>query len=87
MQLRPGLAAALKEARAARCPLIVSRLDRLSRNVHFITGLMEHKVHFVVAALGRGCDGAGATVAGQAATQWKWGGGSSGLCLSQADPG
>src|SRR5277367_3238016 len=54
--LRPGLAAALKEARAARCPLIVSRLDRLSRNVHFITGLMEHKVHFVVAALGRDCD-------------------------------
>ena len=54
--LRPGLAAALKEARAARCPLIVSRLDRLSRNVHFITGLMEHKVHFVVTALGRDCD-------------------------------
>ncbi len=52
--LRPGLAAALKEARIARCPLIVSRLDRLSRNVHFITGLMEHKVHFVVAAFG--CD-------------------------------
>src|SRR5258706_12467625 len=54
--LRPGLAAALKEANAARCPLIVSKLDRLSRNVHFITGLMEHKVHFVVAALGRDCD-------------------------------
>jgi DNA invertase Pin-like site-specific DNA recombinase len=54
--LRPGLAAALKEARVARIPLIVSRLDRLSRNVHFITGLMEHKVHFVVAALGRDCD-------------------------------
>ena len=54
--LRPGLAAALKEARTARCPLVVSRLDRLSRNVHFITGLMEHKVHFIVAALGRDCD-------------------------------
>jgi DNA invertase Pin-like site-specific DNA recombinase len=54
--LRLGLAAALKEARATRCPLIVSRLDRLSRNVHFITGLMEHKVHFVVAAFGRDCD-------------------------------
>ncbi len=53
---RPGLAGALKEARVARCALIVSRLDRLSRNVHFITGLMEHKVHFVVAALGRDCD-------------------------------
>src|ERR1017187_9815276 len=54
--LRPGLATALREAKSARCPLIVSRLDRLSRNVHFITGLMEHKVHFVVAALGRDCD-------------------------------
>jgi DNA invertase Pin-like site-specific DNA recombinase len=54
--LRPGLAGALKEARVARCPLIVSRLDRLSRNVHFITGLMEHKVHFVVAQFGRDVD-------------------------------
>jgi DNA invertase Pin-like site-specific DNA recombinase len=43
--LRPGLAAALKEARTSRSSLIVSRLDRLSRNVHFISGLMEHKVH------------------------------------------
>ena len=42
--LRPGLAKALKEAKSAHCPLIVSRLDRRSRNVHFITGLMEHKV-------------------------------------------
>jgi DNA invertase Pin-like site-specific DNA recombinase len=41
LPLDPGLAAALKEARAARCSLIVWRLDRLSRNVHFITGLME----------------------------------------------
>lgn len=56
LTLRPGLAAALREARAIHAPLIVSRLDRLSRNVHFITGLMEHKVHFIVAALGRDCD-------------------------------
>jgi DNA invertase Pin-like site-specific DNA recombinase len=54
--LRPGLAAALKEARSLRSPLIVSRLDRLSRNVHFIAGLMEHKVHFVVALFGRDVD-------------------------------
>jgi DNA invertase Pin-like site-specific DNA recombinase len=54
--MRAGLAAALREPGALRCPLIVSRLDRLSRNVHFITGLMEHKVHFVVAQLGRDCD-------------------------------
>jgi DNA invertase Pin-like site-specific DNA recombinase len=56
LQLRPGLATALREARLARCPLIVSRLDRLSRNVHFISGLMEHRVHFIVAAFGRDCD-------------------------------
>jgi DNA invertase Pin-like site-specific DNA recombinase len=47
--LRPGLATALKQAKSAHCPLIVSRLDRLSRNVHFISGLMEHRVHFIVA--------------------------------------
>jgi DNA invertase Pin-like site-specific DNA recombinase len=54
--LRPGLAAAIREARSVRCPLVVSRLDRLSRNVHFITGLMEHKVHFIVAMFGRDVD-------------------------------
>jgi DNA invertase Pin-like site-specific DNA recombinase len=35
---------------------MVARLDRLSRNVHFIAGLMEHQLHFVVARLGRDCD-------------------------------
>src|SRR5262249_51458427 len=35
---------------------IVTRLDRLSRNVHFISGLMEHRVHFIVVALGKDCD-------------------------------
>ena len=28
----------------------------MSRNVHFITGLMEHRVHSIVAAFGRDCD-------------------------------
>jgi len=54
--LRPGLAQALKHAQSVRCPLIVSKLDRLSRNVYFISGLMEHHVHFMVAALGKNCD-------------------------------
>src|SRR6202790_5821255 len=54
--LRPGLATALKDAKSARCPLIVSRLDRLSRNVHFISGLMEHRVHFIAAQLGKDRD-------------------------------
>ncbi len=56
LRLRPGLATALQDAKSARCPLMVSRLDRLSRNVHFIATLMEHNVHFVVAQLGRDCD-------------------------------
>lgn len=54
--LRPGLAQALKDAKSRKCPLIVAKLDRLSRNVHFISGLMEHRVHFMVAALGKDCD-------------------------------
>ncbi len=54
--LRPRLAQALKDAKSGRCPLIVARLDRLSRNVHFVSGLMEHRVHFMVAALGKDCD-------------------------------
>ena len=54
--LRPGLAQALKDAKSRKCPLLIAKLDRLSRNVHFISGLMEHHVHFMVAALGKDCD-------------------------------
>jgi DNA invertase Pin-like site-specific DNA recombinase len=50
---RPGLRAALNEAATVKCPMIVARLDRLSRNVHFITGLREHGVHFIVARFGK----------------------------------
>ena len=53
---RPRLAAALAEARKARCPVIVAKLDRLSRDVHFISGLMAHRVPFVVAELGPDAD-------------------------------
>ena len=49
---RPVLAAALAKARALRCPVVVSKLDRLSRDVHFISGLMAHRVPFIVAELG-----------------------------------
>jgi DNA invertase Pin-like site-specific DNA recombinase len=51
---RPKLAAALKAARKVdkKTPIIVAKLDRLSRDVHFISGLMTHKVPFVVAELG-----------------------------------
>jgi DNA invertase Pin-like site-specific DNA recombinase len=48
---RPGLRAALRAAKAAKGPLIVAKLDRLARNSHFITGLMEQKVRFIVTML------------------------------------
>jgi len=56
MSRRPQLAAALAEARKRKCPVIVAKLDRLSRDVHFISGLMAHKVSFVVAELGTDAD-------------------------------
>ena len=49
---RPQLAAALNEARRQRCSVAVAKLDRLSRDVRFISGLMAHRVPFVVAELG-----------------------------------
>ena len=53
---RPELAAALAEARRLRCSVAVAKLDRLSRDVHFISGLMAHRVPFVVAELGPDVD-------------------------------
>jgi DNA invertase Pin-like site-specific DNA recombinase len=53
---RPQLAAALAAAKVAKCPVIVSKLDRLSRDVAFIAGLMAQRVPFVVAELGADAD-------------------------------
>jgi DNA invertase Pin-like site-specific DNA recombinase len=53
---RPGLAAAILDARKRKCPVVVARLDRLSRDVHFISGLMAEKVPFVVTAFGLDVD-------------------------------
>jgi DNA invertase Pin-like site-specific DNA recombinase len=53
---RPQLAAALGQARKAKCPVVVAKLDRLSRDVHFISGLMSHRVPFIVAELGADAD-------------------------------
>src|SRR4030088_430128 len=53
---RPQLAAALAAARSAKCSVLVSKLDRLSRDVAFVSGLMAQRVPFIVAELGRDAD-------------------------------
>lgn len=53
---RPQLAAALKAAKAAKCSVLVAKLDRLSRDVAFVSGLMAQRVPFIVAELGRDAD-------------------------------
>jgi DNA invertase Pin-like site-specific DNA recombinase len=53
---RPQLKAALAAAKKVKCPVAVAKLDRLSRDVHFISGLMAHRVPFVVAELGADVD-------------------------------
>jgi DNA invertase Pin-like site-specific DNA recombinase len=51
---RPQLAAALAEARrqGRGTPVVVARLDRLSRDVAFISGLMAQRVPFISVELG-----------------------------------
>jgi DNA invertase Pin-like site-specific DNA recombinase len=58
LERRPQLAAALQAARklGKGTPIIVAKLDRLSRDVAFIAGLMAQKVPFVVAELGADAD-------------------------------
>lgn len=53
---RPLLREALAVARKAKAAVIVAKLDRLSRDVAFIAGLMSHRVPFIVADLGADCD-------------------------------
>ena len=53
---RPQLAAALRKAKQLGAHIAVSKLDRLSRDVHFISGLMSKRVPFIVAQLGRNVD-------------------------------
>jgi DNA invertase Pin-like site-specific DNA recombinase len=55
---RPVLAAALARARklGKGTPVVVAKLDRLSRDVAFISGLMAQRVPFVVAELGDDVD-------------------------------
>jgi DNA invertase Pin-like site-specific DNA recombinase len=53
---RPRSAEALAAARKEPCPVIVAKLDRLSRDVAFIAGLMANRVPFIVAELGADAD-------------------------------
>ena len=55
---RPQLAAALQAARklGRGTPVLVAKLDRLSRDVAFIAGLMAQRVPFIVAELGADAD-------------------------------
>src|SRR5215831_1103131 len=41
---RPQLKAALVEAKRRKCSIVVAKLDRLSRDVEFISGLMSRRV-------------------------------------------
>lgn len=46
---RPELEKALDFCRRQKCTLVIAKLDRLARNVHFISGLLESRVDFVCA--------------------------------------
>jgi DNA invertase Pin-like site-specific DNA recombinase len=49
LETRPQLKAALDACRKHKATLIIAKLDRLARNVHFVTGLLETGVDFVAA--------------------------------------
>jgi len=53
---RPVLKSALEDARKAGAVVVVAKLDRLSRDVAFIAGLMAQRVPFVVTELGTDAD-------------------------------
>lgn len=56
LEQRPKLREAIAHAKAEKAPILVAKLDRLSRDVHFISGLMVHRTPFYVAELGLDVD-------------------------------
>jgi DNA invertase Pin-like site-specific DNA recombinase len=53
LEKRPKLREAMRAAKRQRATLVVAKLDRLSRNVHFVSGVMESGADFAVADLPR----------------------------------
>lgn len=53
---RPQLGLALERAKQINGPILVSKVDRLSREVHFISGLMKYQINFIVTELGMNAD-------------------------------
>ena len=51
LEKRPQLRLALELCRKSGATLLIAKLDRLARNVHFVSGLMESKVKFVACDL------------------------------------
>ena len=51
LERRPELRAALELCKKSGATLLIAKLDRLARNVHFVSGLMESKVKFVACDL------------------------------------
>lgn len=51
LEKRPKLREALELCRKTGATLLIAKLDRLARNVHFVSGLMESKVKFVACDL------------------------------------
>jgi DNA invertase Pin-like site-specific DNA recombinase len=56
LERRSVLRAAMDQARKAKAAVCVAKLDRLSRDVAFISGLMAKRVAFIVAELGPDVD-------------------------------
>lgn len=54
--LRPELARALAHAKKLKVPLLIAKLDRLSRDVAFISGLMSQQIRFIAADVGPECE-------------------------------
>ena len=50
---RPELLKAIELSRRQKATLVIAKLDRLARNVHFISGLMETGVEFIAADMPR----------------------------------